>query len=597
MKRRGRLLTTLIVFLALVFGLLAWVIVADIRPKLGLDLAGGTSVVLEATGEIKGPDVMDQVVDIVRARVDGLGVAEPEISRSGDRNIIVELPGLDDDQRAREIIGQTAKLGFRQVQQPPQSGGAGQQASTPGNFTLDPTTGQLIDPSTGQPVDPSKLGGTSGTPPPASPPASGTNQQSLGRPDAEGVSGRPATAVDPSDAEFHFRDGVLAQTTSAPVDTAPPATDTAPTSEAPTTTAPAQQTPCEQAKAAGLLTPKDKMQADQPVVLCDKEGQQVYFLGPVRVKGEEVDDATAQVRQDNNQWVVQLDFSDQGEADYKQLSSDAACARDKGNQYGTRIAIVLDDQVVSAPAVAAEVKCGEGISGGGVITMGASGKDAEKDAKDLALVLRYGALPVELRQANIEKISPTLGTDSLKAGLVGAAIGMVLVAFFVVMLYRVYGLIIVAQLGIFGICVYLFLCLMGHFYGMTTSLSGLAAVAISIGINADSAIVYIERVKDELREGRTTRTAFDRGFKRAWKTIIAGDTVSALAAIVLYILAVGSVRGFALMLGVSVIFDIVISWFFTRPLSLLLAGGGAFSHERALFWRRPSGTPAAGAAA
>lgn len=574
-KHRRNLLTTLVVFLVIVAGLLAWVLMADIKPRLGLDLAGGTSVVLEAKGEIKSSDTMDQVINIVRQRVDGLGVSEAEINKAGDRLVSVDLPGLQDVDRAKDIIGRTAKLTFRQVQGFPGS-------QTAAGTSPAGTSGVQIDPSTGQPIAP-----TGSLPPAGSQVPAGSQPQSLA-PDG-GVDGRLALAATGETAPlFHFRTGPPAQVAPTP-DTGAP-TDT---STGQTETQPSAQDYCDPAKNPAI-TPADKITPEATVTLCDKEGRP-YTLGPVRVQGETVDNAQANVETQSGNWVVQLDFNDEGANAYRQLTGEAACQ--PTGQPQRSIAIVLDDQVVSAPQVASDVQCNQGLGSNSIITIGSKGSEAQTEAKDLALVLRYGSLPVELGVATTETVSPTLGIDSLHAGLWASLVGLILVVIFVLVLYRAYGLIIVAQLVVFAACNYVFVCLMGEFRGMTLSLSGIAAFAIAIGINADSAIVFIERVKDELREGRTTRTAFDRGFKRAWKTILAGNMVSFIAAFVLYLLAIGSVRGFALNLGVAVLLDLLISWVFTRPLTLLLSDTGAFGHDRNLFWHRPSGAVSAEATA
>lgn len=585
MKRSRRLLTTLVVFLLIVGGLLTWVLVADIKPRLGLDLAGGTSVVLEAKGELK-EGVMDQVISIVRSRVDGLGVSEAEISKAGDRLVSVDLPGLQDVDRAKDIIGRTAKLTFRQVQSLP-----GQTAAQTAPGGTAPGGNVQIDPATGQPITP-----TASLPPTQSQPQSQPQPQPQPQPQRQGLAptggtdGRLAVTDGGQGPRFHFRTGPPAQI--APTEqTTPPATgEGQPTADQ---TQQSARDYCDPAKNP-TITPADKITPDATVTLCDKQGRP-YTLGPVRVRGETVESAQASVNQQSGEWVVQLDFNNEGADAYRALTGEAACQ--PAGQPQRSIAIVLDDQVVSAPQVAADVQCNQGLGSSSIITLGQKGQEAQQEAKDLALVLRYGSLPVELGVATTETVSPTLGIDSLHAGLWASLVGLVLVVIFVLILYRVYGLIIVAQLVVFAACNYVFVCLMGEFRGLTLSLSGIAAFAIAIGINADSAIVFIERVKDELREGRTTRTAFDRGFKRAWKTILAGNTVSFLAALVLYLLAIGSVRGFALNLGVAVLLDVLISWVFTRPLTLLLSGSGAFGHERNLFWHRPAGAVRAEATA
>lgn len=257
---------------------------------------------------------------------------------------------------------------------------------------------------------------------------------------------------------------------------------------------------------------------------------------------------------------------------------------------------MLDDQVVSAPQVASDVQCNQGLGSNSIITIGSKGSEAQTEAKDLALVLRYGSLPVELGVATTETVSPTLGIDSLHAGLWASLVGLILVVIFVLVLYRAYGLIIVAQLVVFAACNYVFVCLMGEFRGMTLSLSGIAAFAMRSASTptprSSSSSAPRTSCAKAVRHAPLSTAA-----SSAWKTILAGNMVSFIAAFVLYLLAIGSVRGFALNLGVAVLLDLLISWVFTRPLTLLLSDTGAFGHDRNLFWHRPSGAVSAEATA
>ncbi len=536
MKNRGRMRATLIVSVLITFSLLAWVVVAGYTPKLGLDLAGGTSVVLTAPSGTDS-EVLDKAADVIRLRTDGLGVAEPEITVEGS-NIVVQLPGLDDEARALEIIGATAELGFRQVLQGP---APAPETDAGAPFDLDLEDLKNLDPEDLKDLAPSTT-----TPPADTAPA----DQSAG-------------VVKLASLRLRQEDGG-----------APPPTD----GQVPPTTPPATGV---------TITPSDEVRPDAEVTLLDQDGTAAYMLAPQALPGRDVTGATAQVQSGSSgaggQWVVQLEFNSAGEAGYAELTGKAACSPEGDPQRS--IAIVLDDRVVSAPQVAQGVECGVGITGGGVITLG--GDDQEKEAKDLALVLRFGSLPVELQQGNIATVSPTLGQDSIDAGKIAAIVGLVLIALFVVGFYRIYGLIILAGLVEYGILMYVFLALAGEFIGQALTLAGIAGIVISIGLSADSAIVYIERVKDELRDGRIMTTAVQRGFQRAWKTIVAGDVVSLLAAVILYVLAVGPIKGFALLLGVSVLLDLLISWFFVRPLVLILGDSRVFSYTRWLLWHRP----------
>lgn len=553
MRNRRRLWVTLILSLAVTFGLLTWVLVADYKPKLGLDLAGGTSVVLTAKGKTS-PDSLKVAVDIIRSRVDDLGVSEPEITTEGNNNIIVQMPGIDNEQQALDLIGTTAELGFRRVQ----GLFPGQGALTPEESTLPPDTG---------------AGGTDDTTPETTaPPTSAPG---------EGEGGESGAGWDAG--ESVFRAAALQAQAEAPVSvpegTLPPGVQI-----------PGQGTG-QGTVQAPPLTPPDQITPEATIVVPDRDGTLIYQLGPEQLSGREVKKATAQIQSGATGlggWIVSLKFTGKGDDLYEKLTGEAACAQ--SGDPTRQIAIVLDNEVVSAPQVAEDVQCNQGISGGGVITLGGSesgDKSQEKEAKELASLLKYGSLPVKLETSSIQTVSPTLGEDSLRAGVIAGIVGLILVALYVLAFYRFFGLYVIFGLGIFGVLVYVFVALMSEFYGLTLTLAGLAAVVVSIGINADSAIVIIERIKDEVYEGRTMRTSTERGYKHAFRTILAADTVSLLAAATLYFLTVGSVRGFALMLGTATVLDVVITILIIRPMVLLSGDSWPFRHERLLFWRRP----------
>jgi preprotein translocase subunit SecD len=318
--------------------------------------------------------------------------------------------------------------------------------------------------------------------------------------------------------------------------------------------------------------------ADEEVVLCSQEpdladdAEQTaedvpltkYRLGPVEVAGEDVEDATAELEQTGLSWFVSLDFSRAGDQAFQQLTGELAC-----EQVGSptrQLAIVLDGRVESAPEVDADVTCGQGISGGGIITVG-----GEQEARDLAVVLRTGALPLQLEFAQSQSISPTLGRDSLVAGLQAGFVGLLIVALYMIALYRGLGALAVLELATFGVIVYGLVIVMGNTVGFTLTLAGIAGIIVSIGIAADSSIIYRERYRDERRAGRTVRSAAEHGFRNAFRTNLTGNTVSFLAAVVLWLLAVGPVRGFAFTLGLSTLIDTLLFATFTRSIFSLVA--------------------------
>jgi preprotein translocase subunit SecD len=289
-----------------------------------------------------------------------------------------------------------------------------------------------------------------------------------------------------------------------------------------------------------------------------------YRLGAVEVGGDDVEDATAELEQTGLSWFVSLDFSRAGDQAFQQLTGELAC--EELGSPTRQLAIVLDGRVESSPEVAQDVACGQGISGGGIITVG-----GEQEARDLAVVLRTGALPLQLEFAQSQSISPTLGRDSLIAGLQAGFIGLVLVALYMIALYRGLGALAVLELAMFGVIVYGLIIVMGNTVGFTLTLAGIAGVIVSIGIAADSSIIYRERYRDERRAGRTVRSAAEHAFGKAFRTNLTGNTVSFLAAVVLWLLAVGPVKGFAFTLGLSTLIDTLLFATFTRSTFGLLA--------------------------
>ncbi|MGA7271604.1 MAG: SecD/SecF family protein translocase subunit, partial [Acidimicrobiia bacterium] len=247
-----------------------------------------------------------------------------------------------------------------------------------------------------------------------------------------------------------------------------------------------------------------------------------------------------------------------------------------------QIAIVLDDKIVTAPPVAAEVSPATGISGGSaIITLGSS-KDAEQEAKDTAVVLRYGSLPVSFQRSQVVTVSGTLGSDSLRSGIIAGLIGLVLVAGVLLAMYRSLGIVAIVGLTVFGSLLITIFSLLGAVQGLTLTLAGVTGIIVSVGITADSYIVHFEAVKEEIRNGTDVLEAAELGFKRAWRTILTADTVSLIAATLLWFLAVGAVKGFALALGIATVLDIVIVRTYERRAVAVLAGtplgeGGSFS--------------------
>ncbi|MFA5785558.1 MAG: protein translocase subunit SecD [Actinomycetota bacterium] len=288
-------------------------------------------------------------------------------------------------------------------------------------------------------------------------------------------------------------------------------------------------------------------------------------LGAVALDGTDV--ATARAVTDTTTaglgaWEASLSLSGAGDKKFADITSKLACNQGVTRQLG----IELDGVVESHPQMAEDVKCGEGISGGSARITGMS----EKEAKNLALVLRTGALPLTLEPSQTQTVSPTLGRQSLRAGLIAGLIGLALVFLYVLLYYRGLGLVIWAQLGVFAAIMVGVVTVLGEVIGFSLTLAGIAGIIVAIGITADSSVVFFERLKEEVKGGRTLRSGVDRGYKRSFRTTVAADTVSFSAAVILYLLAVGPVRGFAFTLGIATLLDLFLSYFFTRPLVSLL---------------------------
>jgi len=491
---RRSVLAGLVFVLVLAFGGMALSIASDWKPQLGLDLQGGAYVVLQPDRDVSS-SILDQSIEIIRNRVDALGVAEPDISRQGD-SIIVQLPGVKDQQRALDIVGQTAELRFRPV------------------LNVLPPEGEDTTTTT-----------TSTTP------------------------------------------------TTVATDSGTSSTTTTSTTLIPGT------------------TPRDEVTADQPAVLpeIDDRTQDVrarYQVGPAGATGEIVRTATAEPPQGlTGDWRVAVKLTSDGNDTFNELAG--KCFDGTPECPTKAIAIELDTVIQSAPTVQERQFDGE---------ISITGQFTERQAKDLALVLRFGSLPVELEPQSTQTVSATLGRDSLRAGVVAGLLGLVLVMLYMIMYYRALGIVVVLGLGVSGMLMWTLVSYLGHSTGLALTLAGAVGIIVSVGVTVDSYVVYFERLKDEIRSGKTIRSSVDRGFSRAYRTILAADFSSLLGAAMLYLLTVGSVRGFAFFLGVSALLDLFVAYFFTRPMVTLL-GRSRFFTEAPFFGvaRGLAATPAGSA--
>ena len=518
-------------------------------PRLGLDLQGGTTVTLipkPAPGEPPGSitnEAIDQAVEIISERVNGAGVAEAEVAPQGNGAnavIVVSVPGLTEDKLVAQL-GQTAKLGFRPV------------------VDAQPNTPPTPSPSPSQTTGGGKKDGQ-GT-------GGGTGGGGNGSANDSANSGGNGSLVPRTDTRTDKKSPTPAASASA----TPGVTPTpAPSSTTPAGAGPSQEL---QQKYAQLdcTDPKQKdvgqnYSDDQYAIACDKEGLEKFLLAPVAVPGSDVDTASANLSPNNAGWVVTLDFNGEGAKSFGQITQQMAAQQ--ADTPGNRFAIVLDGVVVSAPGV------NEAILGGKAEITGNFTKD---DAQTLANVLKFGALPLNFDIGERQTVSPTLGSDQLHAGLLAGALGLVLVVIYLLIYYRALALVAVASLVIAGALTYAAVVILGETLNLTLTLAGVAGLIVAIGITADSFIVYFERIRDEVRDGRTIRAALEAGWIRARRTIIAADLISLIAATVLWILSVGGVRGFAFTLGLTTVIDLVVVFLFTKPVITLLARINFFS--------------------
>ncbi|KPI30146.1 protein translocase subunit SecD [Streptomyces sp. NPDC054950] len=507
-------------------------------PRLGIDLAGGTSITLEAKSD-QGSAInkanMDTAVEIMNRRVNGLGVSEAEVQTQGSRNIIVNIPKGTNSEKAREQVGTTAKLYFRPVlaQEATGSAAASPSASPSGSSSASPSPSASAS-GTGEKATSS-----------SSPSASATSQ------------GRAVT------------DALKADSTPSASASAKASSSASPSASASSGAAVTADDAALQAKYAALDCSKESVRAktgekvkpEDTTVACgeiDKVWYK-YLLGPAAVDGTEVDKAQAVYdTQTAAGWQVTMDFNKSGAKKFATITGQLAQNTQPQNEFG----IVLDGNVVSSPYVSSSITGGQAQI---------SGSFTQEEAQDLANMLSYGALPLSFQEQSVTTVTAALGGDQLHAGLLAGAIGLLLVVIYLVAYYRGLALIALASLLVSAALTYVLMALLGPAIGFALNLPAVCGAIVAIGITADSFIVYFERVRDEIREGRTLRPAVERAWPRARRTILVSDFVSFLAAAVLFIVTVGKVQGFAFTLGLTTVLDVVVVFFFTKPLMTLIA--------------------------
>ncbi|MDK1346613.1 protein translocase subunit SecD [Streptomyces sp. 378] len=508
------------------------------KPRLGIDLAGGTSITLRAVPEAGNEAAinktnMDTAVSIMERRVNGLGVSEAEVQTQGRENIIVNIPKGTNSEQARKQVGTTAKLYFRPVLATEVSGGQGAASPSPS------PTGSPTDKPSGEATD--KPAATDkGS---ASPSASATTQ---GRAVTDGLKADATPSASASD--------------KAGASPSPSASGGTAEGDASALQEKYAKLDCTDEKTRSTVG--DGVKASAPTLACGKNSQgqwQKYILGPAEVDGTDVDEAQAVLNtQTGAGWTVTMDFTDSGAKKFANITGKLAQNQSPQNQF----AIVLDGEVVSDPYVR------QALTGGNAEI---SGNFTQQSAQELANMLSYGALPLTFKVDSMTTVTAALGDDQLEAGLIAGAIGLALVIIYLLAYYRGLSFIAILSLLVSAALTYTLMSLLGPAIGFALNLPAVCGAIVAIGITADSFIVYFERVRDEIREGRTLRPAVERAWPRARRTILVSDFVSFLAAAVLFIVTVGKVQGFAFTLGLTTLLDVVVVFLFTKPLLTLMA--------------------------
>jgi preprotein translocase subunit SecD len=537
---RKSLVTPLATILVLAYGVFVFVLLAGYTPALGLDLQGGISVTQQPVGAYD-PASLDLAVERIRERVDSLGVAEPEILRQDD-TIVVNLPGVKNQAEAEKLVQVTGQVYLRPVLG---CGAAPNPNAT--TTTTDPNATTTTDPNaTTTTADPNA---TTTTDPNATTTTGSQTTTAAPGPArrVDGASGA-STTVPATSATTTSTDGsvVTGDTTGAGD---PNATTT--------TTATGDTVP------GGVTTTTTQVVSDptQQQVLPASPGEQC-LVGPSGGTGEVFqNDASAQILQGQG-WgvVVGLRGGAAGEDIWNALA--AQCFNAQSTCPTRQLAIELDGVIVSHPTVNTDRFTGN---------VQISGSFTEGEAKDLARVLRSGSLPVRLEVVSTQTVSPSLGSDSLRAAVISGIVGVLLVLIFMILYYRTLGIVVAVGITVSGSIVWSIVSILSRTSGLALSLSGIAGMIVSVGVTVDSYVVFFERLKDEVRSGKSLRNSAQRGFQAAWRTIIVADLVSLIGAFVLWYLTVGAVRGFAFFLGLSTACDLLVSYVFTRPMVLLLA--------------------------
>lgn len=571
--RPGRTLVVFFLGVAILFGLVA--LAGSWSPSLGLDLEGGTRIQMKANGN-PDEDSLEEARGIIDDRVNGSGVTEADVTTQSGQYVVVEIPG-ESRRELVDVVSRQAQLRFRLVACYPGADSLCTGAST-GTTTENPLViPETADPTTGT----SPSAGTSGSADPTTQP-SGNNRPPVGFAQTD-ESASPTPTATPTTTASPSTDPSTDPSGSATATTDPSATASAtpqvPGYEGPTSGQTQKlldwQNGPDQASIDAynaFSCPTDGTPVplvddpDQPIVSC-QDGVK-YLLSPAVVEGTDLEDASYGTPQQGTGWVVQLKIGGDGEKAFEDVSR-ALYPTDQ------QFAIVLDGQVITSLGF-------EGVISNGDAQI--TGSFTEEEADSLATSLRYGALPISFsKDVTVEEIGPSLAGNQLNAGLWAGAIGLFLVMLYCLIYYRGLGLVVVASLGVAAATTYAMVLLLSETAGFTLTLPGIAGFIIAVGVTADSFIIFFERIRDEMREGKSMRVAVESGWKRARVTRLAANVVSLLSAAVLYIFATGVVKGFGFALGLSTLIDLAVLFWFTKPAVSWLAqfrffnGGGRLS--------------------
>ena len=579
----GRALVLLLVLIvAMLLGILGPKLFAPsqwehrFKVGLGLDLSSGTQVTLRAqtlTGKAPSTDEMNAAVGVIESRVNGTGNSGAQVQPQGPNLLVVTVPGKG-SQQTIELVSSTALLMFRQV-----------LLYEPYGATSTPVPGASASASASPSATPPVSGSPSAT---ATPSASSTSTAKTSAkilPAASPSASASGTASPSGSATASPSASASASPSASPSSAATSGAAGDPSLVHKDVLAKFNKLVCKpgdtQAWKAqvGYVTTTPYNDPDVQVVACGSAGQGQwgkFALDVAKVRGTEVTAASAGLSTTSNQWQVNLTLNGQGAAAFSTLTSRlynnyyaAGQSGDQNSAVLNQVAIALDGNVVSSPQI-------QGAIAGGNAQI--TGSFTQAEATQLQNELKFGSVPLDLKTLFVTSVSAQVGRNQLDAGLIAAAIGLLLVVVYSFFYYRGLGLVSVCSLLIAGTITYLAVVLLSLYQNFTLELAGIAGLIVAIGITADSFVIYFERLRDEVREGKQLRPAVESGWKRARRTILVSDTVSFLAALLLYYFAIGEVKGFAYTLGLTVLIDIVVVFLFTKPMVTLLAGTKFFGN-------------------